>query len=79
VSTLAGADVECLLGCSPLISYLPESEWKFQAPGGQRKAPRLGRCRETLELAAHYPHERGVKLISANLLSLLLNPSFREV
>jgi hypothetical protein len=79
VSSLGGAEIDCLLCCSPVSSYPLIPEWKSRAPGGQRKASRLGQCRETLELAAHSQYERGAKLISTNLLSLLLIPSFREV
>jgi hypothetical protein len=79
VSTLDGAEIDCRLRRSPLNSYPLVPEWKSWAPGGQRKASRLGQCQEAQELAAHCQHKRGAKLISTNLLPSLLIPSFREV
>jgi len=79
VSSLDGAEIDCRLCCSPLNSHPLVPEWKLWAPGGQRKASRLGQFQGALELAAHCDLKRGAKLISTNLLSLLLIPSFREV
>ncbi len=73
MSSWEGAEIDCLLGFSLVNSY------PLPLAGSHRNASRWGQSRESLEVAAHGQHERGAKLISTNLLSLLLIPSFREV
>jgi len=79
VSSLDGTVIHCRLCCSPVNSHPLVPEWKPWAPGGQRNASRLGQFQRALELVAHCDLKRGGKLISTNLLPLLLIPSFREV